>query len=68
VSFWPAAILRVAPTKTSTTVITMARRLLRAAGLVIGAGVGVWLGRLIAHSKVPPPEGKWREIPPDELA
>jgi len=45
----------------------MAKGLMRAAGLVIGAGVGVWLGRLIAHSKVPPPEGRWREIPPEEL-
>lgn len=66
-SSWSAHILRVALTKTSTTVITMARRYLRAAGLAIGAGVGIWLGRLIAHSKVPPPEGKWREIPPEEL-
>ncbi|HZA39604.1 MAG TPA: hypothetical protein VFA00_03165 [Actinomycetota bacterium] len=46
----------------------MARRFLRAVGLAIGAGVGIWLGRLIAHSKVPPPEGKWREIPPEELS
>ena len=47
--------------------MTMARTILRVGGLVIGAGIGVWLGRLIAHSKVPPPEGKWREIPPAEL-
>ena len=30
-------------------------------------GLGVWIGRLMAHSKVPPPEGRWREIAPEEL-
>ena len=30
-------------------------------------GLGVWIGRLMAHSKVPQPEGRWREIGPEEL-
>ena len=29
--------------------------------------LGVWVGRLMAHSKVPQPEGRWREITPEEL-
>jgi hypothetical protein len=29
--------------------------------------LGVWIGRLMAHSKIPPPEGRWREIGPEEL-
>jgi hypothetical protein len=41
--------------------------MIRFAGLLFATGLGVWLGRLIAHSKVPPPEGRWREIPPEEL-
>lgn len=31
------------------------------------AGLGAWIGRLLAHSKVPLPEGRWREVSPDEL-
>ncbi len=31
------------------------------------AGFGVWVGRLIAHSKMPQPEGRWREVAPEEL-
>jgi hypothetical protein len=34
--------------------------------VVLGA-VGVWWGRLVAHSKVPPPEGRWREVSEDSL-
>jgi hypothetical protein len=34
----------------------------------IGLGaLGAWIGRLAAHSKVPTPEGRWREIPEDDL-
>ena len=39
-------------------------RLLSAA--LIGV-VGVWWGRHVAHSKTPPPQGVWREIPEAEL-
>jgi hypothetical protein len=45
----------------------MIRKLLRASALLVATGLGLWLGRLIAHSKVPPPEGRWREVPPEEL-
>ena len=34
---------------------------------VLFIGIGIWIGRLMAHSKVPPPEGRWREIAPEEL-
>ncbi len=33
--------------------------------LLGGAGVALWLARLKAHAKVPPPEGRWREVPED---
>lgn len=36
--------------------------------IVLLAGLGVWIGRLLAHSKVPPPEGRWREIDPGDLS
>lgn len=29
--------------------------------------IGVWWGRQVAHSKTPPPQGRWREIPESEL-
>ena len=35
--------------------------------VVLGALAG-WWARLMAHSKVPPPEGRWREISEDDLA
>ena len=31
------------------------------------AAIGAWIGRLVAHSKVPPPEGRWREVSLGEL-
>ncbi|MDQ4145983.1 MAG: hypothetical protein M3198_19995 [Actinomycetota bacterium] len=43
----------------------MASRLARVLAVVAGAGFVVWLGRLKAHAKVPPPEGRWREVPQD---
>ena len=30
--------------------------------VAIVAGLAAWIGRLMAHSKVPLPEGRWREI------
>lgn len=42
-------------------------RLIRPIILVLLAGLGAWLARLLAHSKVPQPEGRWREIGPEEL-
>jgi hypothetical protein len=34
----------------------------------IGLGaLGVWIGRLAAHSKEPSPEGRWREISEEDL-
>jgi hypothetical protein len=37
-------------------------RLLRVVGLVGLVTVGLWWGRLLAHSKKPRPEGRWREL------
>ena len=45
----------------------MAFRKGRVLALIAGAGLAVWWGRLLAHAKVPPPEGRWREVPPDSL-
>ncbi|MDQ3985016.1 MAG: hypothetical protein M3280_00735 [Actinomycetota bacterium] len=45
----------------------MATRLSRiAVGLTVLAFF-LWLGRLLAHAKVPPPEGRWRELDQDLL-
>lgn len=32
-----------------------------------GAGLLLWGARLFSHSKVPPPEGRWREVTEEEL-
>ena len=37
-------------------------KLLRFLSLLALGAVGLWWGRLMAHSKVPPPEGRWREV------
>ena len=42
-------------------------KLIRLIVLLLIAGLGAWLARLLAHSKVPQPEGRWREISPEEL-
>ena len=42
-------------------------RPLRLVALLFLAVLGAWIGRLMAHSKVPQPEGRWREIDPQEL-
>jgi hypothetical protein len=45
----------------------MGRRLIQIAGLAIGGALVVWAARVVAHSKVPPPEGHWRELDLEEL-
>jgi hypothetical protein len=45
----------------------MLARGLRTAGLLVLGAFGVWWGRLVAHSKIPPPEGRWREITAEDL-
>ena len=39
----------------------MMRRVLKVFGLAAVAGLAAWWGRLAAHSKLPRPEGRWRE-------
>jgi hypothetical protein len=46
----------------------MAPKIARAFGLAGLAFVVVWWGRLKAHSKMPPPEGHWREVKENELS
>jgi hypothetical protein len=45
----------------------MLKRVTRAVGVVLVGGLVAWWARLFAHSKVPPPEGRWREISEDDL-
>jgi hypothetical protein len=45
----------------------MLRRLTRIVAVVLLGGVAAWWARLKAHGKVPPPEGRWREITEDDL-
>jgi hypothetical protein len=45
----------------------MIPKILRIAALAVAGAVAAWWGRLIAHSKTPPPEGHWREVAPDDL-
>lgn len=47
---------------------SMASRPGRVLALLAGAGIAVWWGRLMAHSKKPPPEGRWREVPRDSFS
>ncbi len=44
-----------------------AMRVIRIAGVVVLAAFGAWIARLMAHSKVPHPEGRWREIDLDDF-
>jgi hypothetical protein len=46
----------------------MFRRIARMAAIVLLGGLAAWWARLFAHSKVPPPEGRWREISEDDLS
>ena len=41
--------------------------MLRLVALVILGFVMLWWARLLTHAKVPPPEGRWREITDEEL-
>lgn len=45
----------------------MVAKLIRFVSLALLGGIGVWWGRQVAHSKTPPPQGRWREIPESEL-
>ncbi|HZA20658.1 MAG TPA: hypothetical protein VE889_07390 [Actinomycetota bacterium] len=40
----------------------MASKLLRTIGLGAIGALALWWARAAAHSKVPPPEGRWREL------
>ena len=40
----------------------------KALALIAAAGLAVWWGRLMAHSKTPPPEGLWREVSLDDFS
>jgi uncharacterized membrane protein YsdA (DUF1294 family) len=45
----------------------MLAKLLRLLAAALLGVVGLWFGRQVAHSKTPPPQGRWREIPESEL-
>lgn len=45
----------------------MLAKWVRFAGLAVLGALGVWWGRQIAHSKKPPPEGRWHELEESEL-
>ena len=45
----------------------MLAKLVRLLSVALIGAVGVWWGRHFAHSKTPPPQGVWREIPEAEL-
>jgi hypothetical protein len=47
--------------------MVMFARGLRVVGFLLLIALALWWGRLLAHSKVPPPAGRWREITDDEL-
>lgn len=46
----------------------MFSRVLRLLGWLILGALITWWSRLRAHSKLPPPEGRWREISDNGLA
>jgi hypothetical protein len=46
----------------------MLKRAMRVVVVLVLGGLAGWWARLAAHSKVPPPEGRWREITEDDLA
>jgi hypothetical protein len=46
----------------------MVRTAARIVGVVLLGGIAAWWARLKAHGKVPPPEGRWKEITEDDLS
>jgi hypothetical protein len=46
----------------------MLKRTFRVVAVLLLGGLAGWWARLAAHSKVPPPEGRWREITEDDLS
>lgn len=46
----------------------MLSRGLRVASRLLLLGLVVWAVRLLSHSKLPEPEGHWREVSESELA
>jgi hypothetical protein len=46
----------------------MLKRAVRVVGVLVAGGLVGWWARLAAHSKVPPPEGRWHEITEDDLS
>jgi hypothetical protein len=45
----------------------MLKRMTRVALFALLGGLAAWWARLLAHSKVPPAEGRWRELSDDDL-
>ncbi|MDQ3940559.1 MAG: hypothetical protein M3238_04320 [Actinomycetota bacterium] len=45
----------------------MIRKAVRLLVIAAGAAIGLWWARLATHAKVPPPEGRWREVTEAEL-
>ena len=45
----------------------MVAKIARFLGLAVAGAIGIWWGRQIAHSKKPPPQGRWREISESDL-
>ncbi len=46
----------------------MLAKTVRLLSAVLFGAIGVWWGRQVAHSKTPPPQGRWREISEAELS
>ncbi|HEY7875643.1 MAG TPA: hypothetical protein VIG64_11045 [Actinomycetota bacterium] len=46
----------------------MLKSLTRVVSVVVVGGAVAWWARLKAHGKVPPPEGRWREVTEDDLS
>jgi hypothetical protein len=46
----------------------MLAKVIRLMGAALLGAIAVWWGRQVAHSKTPPPQGRWREISETELS